>query len=360
MKKMTQFATQFIAFTFTFSLMNLSFQLLPDSFIPWLKAIFLFVFCLFLPGSCRQNVQKPDLIFYAWSAKFPESDKQINELRECGTSSLALRVCDIRYNESAGIYERIAPWHGDASKLDRMHLIPVIHLDEHLFDHTNGSDVDELTNLILNSIDEILPLSKIESGSIQIDFDWQSENIQAYTDLISLLRKQISGKQIHSTITLTRATEPGASLPGADRYVLMMYDLGLPDPMDTIALIPYLKSLDQFHAPLDVSLPWFSRPEIIDSKGRPLGTINSSEQEIRQNAAFLFENNGAYRVIESTVIEGRNFSKDEKIRFTEPDEQILKNLRACTLHHMHSNPTRIFIFSADALKDYPFNIISLN
>lgn len=286
-----------------------------------------FLFC-----SCHKHDRNITPSIYHWKQDFSPTNYESNVLDKNNISTIYLRYFDVKL-----IDEKVVP----TSTIDfrktvgrGMNIIPVIYIDNNIFDKTDEDQIGALAEKIINRINDISQKNKINSYSeIQIDCDWTAKTKDKYFNLLTEIKSLIENKSLSVTLRLHQlkyAEKTG--IPPADKVTLMYYNMSKVERFDTPNSIldneegiKYLTGIKKYPLHVDIALPIFEWGVLFRQKKliAILSDVNSQNVGLFRNIRPLERNFSAFTndtVIRNIFVRKGDVLRIESVNFGELSE----------------------------------------
>ena len=243
--------------------------------------------------------------FYYWGAVFAPDSEESATLKDNLVRTLYVRYFDVDWPDTDSIATPYSPVRFD-SLPSGYNVIPVIHLNNRVFEKLNFAAMTGFTDRLLELVGRINASAHLATEEIQADCNWTENTQKKY---FAFLRRMgtVSGSVISSTIRLQQLNFTGSTgVPPVDHGVLIFYNT------DTMPGSPvyerpiahrYIPSLRTYPLTLDLALPIFSSVSSDDLQ-EMVGEVNQHSNHRIRDIIFF-------------DLSPQNISRDDKNVFRE-------------------------------------------
>lgn len=315
------------------------------------KIYFLFIIFITILLGCKTDRKTPEVSFYYWKTIFNLSKNEKNCLIENNVRNIYIRYFDIDLDNrqipfpNKPVQFKIPP--------PELRIIPVVYIKNNVM-LNDKLDYADLSNNIIEYIEQINKKNKINCDEIQIDCDWTLKSKDNYMQFIGIF-KDISKKKLSVTIRLHQIkyfSETG--IPAGDYGVLMYYNMGTitPDSLNSIydreIAKKYLASLRLYPLDLEIALPIFTRcVHISDNKVINLIPKLNLESFANDSNFKLFDQN--LIVVKNTNFKfGYYFKQNDEIKIERIRLEDLKEMVDDLSENMPKKPKQIIFYDLDS------------
>lgn len=312
--------------------------------------------CLIFLYSCEKK-QAPDVSFYFWKTNLKLTPLEKKTLQENAVTKLYVRYFDV-----ALINEKpfpVAPVSINEN-LENLKIVPVVFFKNEVF-LDKEINTGELSQNILNLIQQINFKHKITIEEIQIDCDWSLKSQPKYFEFIEKIKKK-SGYKISATIRLHQIKySEQTKIPNVNNGVLMLYNMGKVAADDKNSIYDaqlteqYISSLKNYPLPLKVALPIFSWAIQIRNNQviNLISKVNNSNFTDDRN--FQNYNGNFFKVKENTLKMGLYFKKDDIIKIENISRENLKEMMVQLHQNLKTAPKEIIYYDLDEINLKQYN-----
>lgn len=214
---------------------------------------------------CKQEKQHAAPAFYYWKNTFVLSDIEKITLAHLKVEKLYVRLFDVVWNETAQ-----APFPEGLLKaeddLNRFQIVPVIYINNEVFEKMNSEQSEQLAFLVTKQIKEMAVNRNFDFQAIQISCLWQPETQSNYFTFLDRLKRNNKDLHISAALGIDHIHEfKKFGIPPIDAGALLFYKT---DELDENYSQNAIFNLDRFEKKsasiktyplqLSVALPLFS------------------------------------------------------------------------------------------------------
>ncbi len=218
---------------------------------------FCLAFCLI---ACQKRSKS--MSFYYWQNVFSLNSMEEKTLQNNSVRSLYVRYFDVAWApaDTGFVNTRQLSYQSSTAGYT---IVPVICIDNRVFEHLSPSDIPPFTACIFAAVRKINAPRRLQTREIQFDCDWTEKTKDNY---FSFLREyhRISVQTISTTIRLYQLKYPDRTgIPPVDHGVLLYFNMVRSDTGNEKSLYErsvvhrYTPSLRSYPMTLDVALPIF-------------------------------------------------------------------------------------------------------
>lgn len=300
---------------------------------------------------------------YFWKTRFNPTQYELDFLREHRIDKLYVRMFDVTVDD----WDKIRPNATivfDQSLPENVDVVPVIYLENEIFDQYRSVDVSELADNVLERVDKMMRSQQKEYHEVQFDCDWTESTYRSYVALCGYAAQLLHAKDVRLSSTI-RLWQTGAMADGlyADEKVLMLYNIGgLAKESTKNSIIsagcvdPYLFKLEDGDSRYGVALPAFGWG-VLFVDGEYKGLIH--ETDYSDTLLYKPLEDGCVRVRESHKVDGRMLHTGEMIRIETSEPRVVKECakrvrKWCNGTHVlyHLDSTNLSKYTYDEIEDF--------
>lgn len=319
-----------------------------------MKRIF-FLCCFIFFFSCERK-SPPDVSFYFWKTNFKLTSAEKQTLENNNVKKIYLRYFDVALTNNKPFPVAPVLIH---ETLKNSTIVPVIFIKNEVF-LSKETDVNALSQNVLNLIRQINTKHKIKINEIQLDCDWSLESQKSYFEFIEKIKKK-ARTTISATIRLHQVKyNAETKIPNVDKGVLMLYNMGkiAADEKNSIydyeITGQYVTSLKKYPLKLNVALPIFSWAIQIrdDRVVNLISKVNSSNFTGDKN--FKSYKTDFFKVQHNTLKMGLYFKENDIVKIENISKENLKSMMGQLSQNMKEQPKEIIYYDLDEinLKQY--------
>jgi len=310
--------------------------------------------------SCKKpGVNKTERAFYYWRSNFNLSDKDVAYLKDAGIHKIYLHFFDVARNDQ---YNRVLPVdeiNFETAPMDTFQYVPVVYLANKALEVTPADSIDRLSKHILDEVEHIALLHKVEYKELQFDCDWTEATKQKYFELLTFIHQELkqTDKILSATIRLHQVKYADKTgIPPVDRGMLMFYNMGQVNTVAGYNSIYNSKDADKYTAfiedyrlPLDVALPIFSWAICI-RQGRVTGIIEKSGcKDFTDTSQFKPSGNNIFVAHGSFFFHGKYFMKNDTVKMEQITPDVCKNAADNVRRYLKDEIRTVSLFDYDSL-----------
>jgi hypothetical protein len=317
--------------------------------------VIVFTLCIIFP-SCGIKKKNVRLSFYYWRTNISFSDDERNALQKCSARKLYLRFFDIEPDRARRKAIPVGIVGGGDTLLKKMHVIPVVFIQNAVFQTATPWITDSLPQKTVDQISSISHRLQSNVAEIQFDCDWTERTRKAYFDFLRGVRKEVNGRcRLSATIRLHQVKyKKRMEVPPVDRGMVMVYNLVCPSA-DTLCSIydhsvamKYLPYLNDYPLQCDIALPIFSWG-IQTREGRVIDINHTlTMAAMLHRPGFEETGKGYYRALESQFAVGGFVQKDDIIKVEEANGDRCKDAFRSSIRFIDQDSLSLALFCLDS------------
>ncbi|MGE5681682.1 MAG: hypothetical protein ACM34K_12465 [Bacillota bacterium] len=327
-----------------------------------LKAV-LILLLTFSAFSCskRRDVSVTAAVYH-WKSTFNLTDEEKQWIYSNNLKKLYLRVFDVDWNENLKNACPVGDVTIVSKNISRIEIIPAVFITNRTLINISCSEINTLSEKIINKVNSKLSSYNIRFNEIQFDCDWTDKTRDKYFSLLRSVKKLSSGKMISATIRLHQVKYfSKTGIPPADRGMLMFYNMGSVENIRTRNSIfdaqtaeKYLYNFDKYPLKLDVVLPAFSWGSLFRN-GKLIALLNEmSSEELIQTGNFTQISSGQFKCKTRTAIRGNIFYENDIIKIETVSADLTARAAQIISEHIKENRFTLALYhlNKEVVKKY--------
>lgn len=307
--------------------------------------------------SCNQSIplKSKSVGFYYWQTTLNLSTEKLTYLKDIRAKRLYIRLFDIDTSrDQKGNLQAIpiSIIRNQSTLPDSIEIVPVIYFTRQAM--KSCGNLDTFSSKIYGLVTQLCSSYHWNFSEIQWDYDWTPSTKGIYFELLRKLKSYptFNSKIFSSTIRLHQVKHRSQSgIPPVDKGLLMCYNMGnlkQYGPKNSILDLEmtkdYLSSMQTYPLKLDVAFPLFNWGVLFQNQQFSSLLNDVSINDIKHNSAFMQMENGMYRAIVETEINGYQISKNDEIRIEEIENKELKKVITFVSQHNNNDSLNLLFF----------------
>jgi hypothetical protein len=318
--------------------------------------------------ACDQsvNVKSKHIGFYYWQTTLNLSNEKLTYLKDIRAKRLYIRLFDIDTSRDRNGNLQAIPIsiiRNQSALPDSIELVPVVYFTRQAI--KSCGNLDTFSSKIYGLVTQLCASYHWDFSEIQWDYDWTPSTKEIYFELLRKLKSYptFDSKIFSSTIRLHQVKHRSQSgIPPVDKGLLMCYNMGNLKQygsensiLDIEMTKDYLSSMQTYPLKLDVAFPLFNWGVLFRNQQFSSLLNDVSLIDIEQNAGFTQLDNGMFRAIVETEINGYQILKNDEIRIEEIENKELKKVITFVSHHNNNDSLNLLFFhlNESILTKYP-------
>ena len=303
-----------------------------------MKKVIVFSIVLFC-FSCNQSipVKSKRVGIYHWQTSLNLSNDKLAYLNDIRAKRLYIRLFDIDTSRDRNGKLQAIPIsiiRNHSALPDSMEIVPVVYFTRQAI--KSCGNLDSFSSRIHGLVTQLCRNYQWDFSEIQWDYDWTPSTREIYFELLRKLKSYPTFDSIifSSTIRLHQVKHRSQTgIPPVDKGLLMCYNMGnlkqygAENSILNIEMTKdYLFSMQTYPLKLDVAFPLFHWGVLFRNQQFSSLLNDVSRKEIEGNSGFTQLDNGMFKAIVSTEINGYQILKNDEIRMEEIQINELKKV----------------------------------